>query len=1234
MHPHADSPSFVERFLHSFFQEKNIKWMLVVGAAIVFGSSLMLVTKAWPDWSFSLKYLTVLGYTGLVFASSEFTRRRRRLRATYRVLQVLTMLLLPVCFLSLSWISPGTAVQPGLQWIRHAALLIPSIGLLSIASTRILDHWLTGRQTTFLISYNILCLLGAIPALTSPMLAIAFVMGAWLVFSAGVLKVNRHTFWLAEKHKLPRVFGFLPIGMLGLQLVVLVGTKAIGVLPAQWLGFGLVLVAATILITTRAIAEVFRQKTGDLTRPLPWEITVPSIVGLMVTFGGMALAMTGFTMTGASTYAILPSAIIAAWVLAVVTKDLNSRVLVWGSLVSIAIAYQCSPVLFSDAVHWFRDSAATAIGRRRVPLSLYGITYLPLLGTLATGHFLLARKQFHELAQPIGQFVTLVSLGLFAFAATDSVSLFVVSIANVVMFVGYAIAFRDRRYVVGSFVSLVAVVATFIPAGHSMSHWSFPTEWTPTCLAALACMMTLSRIPDRWINKIPMPRLENEKSSIRIHETIAGQLSQFMGCLLGIAMGVLWITDTVLATELFNPASLWQFAFLMTSILVYTFKHPRYWSAMGCWMIGGYAAVRGLLALEIGLVELASTLTFALILISALSYAVIRRIQRRMPKGRGPLETMQLRSLLGIHRGDSMGRFAERVLAFSITGLDLGVIGLLLLFGFFFVPAWVLATTYPPFALSGLVPLFAIASMGISGWFFAFAGIRRDRFIGSIAAIIFPVAITTLLTSIGFDLSFDQWLLVVCIVLGGSLEVSRLLLQRYDSHGGYIGIQKVSSVLLQALIVASCFSLDWPMRLAAIAAGVCLWRKVNRSNFANPVDHLVILLSVQTLLASAAAGGCRGWFPMGLLSSVNGLVLSLLLSASVAWILFFEHASQWIESARVRNWKNVLQGFTVLLLLGCLTPLTFGTLPCFMVAISMSCLIVHEIVKAVRKNQQEHVWIGFAIAGYLVGFLLYRDMFSLGIGWSQFVLLGMGLLAFGVIEIEKRWLSCEVLEFPMKWIGNTTPALVAVLAILREFTGHLPNSTPLCAMGLMIAAGIYFFRAIQGRCGIHAVGGLVLSNLALLFLWRSLNWFAPELYLVPIGISLFGLTEVMGDRLPSTAHNPLRYISVLAIMSSPMFEVIGGSWIHMLVLMILSVLVIFLAIGLRVRALVYVASASLLVDLVAMVVRSSIGNLNLLWIVGVGLGIAVIALAAVCENHRDKLLAKIRMLSAELATWS
>ena len=59
--------SFVENFLNRFFHEQNIKWMLMIGAAIVFGSSLMLVTRNWAQWGNTLKYCSIFGYTVAIF---------------------------------------------------------------------------------------------------------------------------------------------------------------------------------------------------------------------------------------------------------------------------------------------------------------------------------------------------------------------------------------------------------------------------------------------------------------------------------------------------------------------------------------------------------------------------------------------------------------------------------------------------------------------------------------------------------------------------------------------------------------------------------------------------------------------------------------------------------------------------------------------------------------------------------------------------------------------------------------------------------------------------------------------------------------------------------------------------------------------------------------------------------------------------------------------------------------
>jgi len=108
--------SALERFLDNFLRESSIKWMLMIGAAIVASSSLMLVTEKWSSWPTAVKYLTILCYTAATYGIAEFCGRRLRLQATSQVLKLLTLLLIPIGFMALSW--PSANVLDRL----HAAL--------------------------------------------------------------------------------------------------------------------------------------------------------------------------------------------------------------------------------------------------------------------------------------------------------------------------------------------------------------------------------------------------------------------------------------------------------------------------------------------------------------------------------------------------------------------------------------------------------------------------------------------------------------------------------------------------------------------------------------------------------------------------------------------------------------------------------------------------------------------------------------------------------------------------------------------------------------------------------------------------------------------------------------------------------------------------------------------------------------------------------------------------------
>ena len=127
------SPSLVVRFLDSFLQERNIKWVLVVGMSICSAprscSSPRTGTTTTLLW---LGDLIVLGYSVSIHAAGQWTYHRLGLRRTGTVLQGLTVLLIPVLFLAIHWLpdrglveSPPPLLQ-GLLFAATAAFAIPA----------------------------------------------------------------------------------------------------------------------------------------------------------------------------------------------------------------------------------------------------------------------------------------------------------------------------------------------------------------------------------------------------------------------------------------------------------------------------------------------------------------------------------------------------------------------------------------------------------------------------------------------------------------------------------------------------------------------------------------------------------------------------------------------------------------------------------------------------------------------------------------------------------------------------------------------------------------------------------------------------------------------------------------------------------------------------------------------------------------------------------------------------
>ncbi len=451
--------------------------------------------------------------------------------------------------------------------------MIPATAFMGYAADRIFKHWLRGRQLTFLAAYMLLSLAGALPVIQQTWLAVLFSCGFWLVMTLGVLKVNRHVFWLTEEQRWPRIYGFAPIAILSAQLIALLAIKTIGALPTHWLGLGFAMLAATILLTTRTIANVFRQRTGDLVRPLPMSLMVPLFTGLLLIATGVLFSFHGFHFAGETTRAVVPTAFVSAILLLVVAKDTRHQAFVWAGLILITIAYQSTPTLFGELVQSLKSAAASGLQEPRLPVAFYGITYLPLMLAFAVAARWLHDRKLTEFSLPLMRYTTGLSVLLVALSITHLKAAFVVAAISVFTFIVYAILFHERTFVVGSIASLVLATGTIVPFVNHMQWVQCDFHWEFVAFAVLGLVLSVSQ----WIDRLAR----------RISTSELSMLAAFGHSPLQTEHRSLPWIQYMGRTILLVTSALWLFAYSFVPVIGQPSVSPlAQWAALAVWLLG------------------------------------------------------------------------------------------------------------------------------------------------------------------------------------------------------------------------------------------------------------------------------------------------------------------------------------------------------------------------------------------------------------------------------------------------------------------------------------------------------------------------------------------------------------------------------------------------------------------------------------------------------------------------
>ncbi len=1243
--------SFLERFVNSFFHQNNIRWMLVIGAAIVFASSLMLVTNQWSTWPVAIKYVTIVTYTCATYVFGEFARRRLGLQATASVMQVLTLLLLPIPFLSLHWLGAANWMGVAESALQAVLLILPTAALTWFLSQRIFEHLLRGQQRTFHLSYCLLCVAGAVPSVQrmdwidaawTPWLAAAISTVFWLVMTVGVVKVNRHVFWMAEEHRWPRIFGFFPIALLGGQFLILLATRTAWSINVEWLGFGCVMLAATIFATGRSVAQVFKQRTGDLVRPLPWPIVLPLFVGLATLGLGVGLSFIGFSFTGTTTYAVVPTALVAAGIVLWAGHETRHSGFVWCGLILLVVAYQCAPTLVEDLVASVKAGAAAAVDEQRLPLAFYGLTYLPLLSMLAITSRIMADRRRFEFSRPLQAFVTLLSLALLGLSLTHLKASFPVAAISAASFTAMAVLFRDRRYIIGSLVALIIATATVVPVANAM-HWvEWPEQHILVAFGLLLGLMTLASPLDRWINRIPLPAIFDHCGLLAPDGQARGLL-HLCSILLAHALSLIWIVLSLAYLLSHDPQ--WNMSLaggvLLICLALQTARTKHYALGLNLWVVVALVGWVELVKRGGSVVDTIGGMSIAVACIAIAACVLLHRLS--LQQWSAMLSAHRLRFWIVAPR--TLGSRMQLVGAFVGPLCDVCVIATLCLATAVYLPLMLLANaTLSPISL----PL--ATTLVIAAWV-ALAGILRRQGLIVFSVMAFPLWLSTMAISLApHYATYVALLLLWSIGLCGMFTVGQRLLgdgrpsdDEQTQELKWLGftISRYSAHGLLFILVGSLFYLDWYiLAAAAIAASTLGYLRPTRR--LAEVAGWAVLAHVLSFYVVELALGNHGWIfsvsPMTWLRSVPYILPLVVGGVALFDLVLFERPWRTASPELVDSWSAVLRlafalGIVVSLVGGQLVPLEIA-----LIAASIVVMAAVEICVSVRLQSVQRLWMGLLHCVLAITFLIAQHVLVIGAGIGQLVLLSVALAALTlwryIAEHPRFGFAAETCQR----IGLILPGCVALWGVHASFFDTVGGfavgaHSAVSTLAMLSAAAIYFYHGTATGQRQYVLLALAVLNVALALAWRAFQWYDLQLYLVPLGVSVIALVELMRKEIPASAHDTLRYVGALTILVSPMLEILSGSWWHLLSLLVLCVCVVLASIGLRLRALMFTGSAFLLIDLVAMVIHSSLDHPQVLWVAGLGIGAGVIALAAICENQREHLLARIRLLSAELATW-
>ncbi len=326
-----------------------------------------------------------------------------------------------------------------------------------------------------------------------------------------------------------------------------------------------------------------------------------------------------------------------------------------------------------------------------------------------------------------------------------------------------------------------------------------------------------------------------------------------------------------------------------------------------------------------------------------------------------------------------------------------------------------------------------------------------------------------------------------------------------------------------------------------------------------------------------------------------------------------------------------------------------------------SCLLMAAIITPIGINRL----VGLGTGVFLIRYAIFqgRDSRTSPVTETSARILGGITIAqmwvyLGLLEVAGMriyWRETAVGKF---WAGPLVPWNGAIACVVAYFLYILPWESwgwskrpwqqaayiiPLIILWetrlrtypitLLLAAGFYIFLAKVGENIRFTYISVALIDWALYRWFNSLHLTHALWYVTPIGLSLLYIAQVDSQlRLPEykTSRHILRVLGSGLICGWAILFHQHPAWIPG----IFSLIAIFAGLALRVRAFLYIGTATFLITTIYQSVIFSLQYSFLKWVIGLLVGILLIYIAANFETRRAQITSLIRSAIDEFQSWA